>query len=99
MKPSHLTNFLSGYFHEDWPIEAKTDADIVTSFILSGVSNTVITELVGELEFLAQEHEETHDGGWLLNTYGCYYQPKADALTPSAWLRRLADLLKELSKE
>ena len=93
MSASRLTHFLSGYFHEDWLVEAGSDAEVVSLYLGSGVSQSEVLELRSEMEAAAREQESTNAEAWLLTVYGCYYLPGVDGLTASAWLRRLAGLL------
>lgn len=94
MNSLHVKDFLSGYFHEDWPIEANTDAGIVLVYLRSGVTKPEILALASELETVAREQERAATEEWLNTLYGCYYLPSVDSLTGSAWLRRLAELLR-----
>lgn len=88
-----VTEFLSGYFHEDWHADAETDADIVAVFLRSKGSAFPIASLAADLEVVAKERISEQSNEWLLNEYGCYYDPSADGLSGANWLLRLASML------
>ena len=94
MNTDQITGFLSGYFHEDWDAEANTDVEVVALYRSSGCSQEAVVSLVEELESVARERQTETSDSWLLSDYGCYYQPNADRITGSDWLRRLASLLR-----
>lgn len=95
MNTDQITNFLSGYFHEDWEVEAETDAEVVALFQRSGSSSCSIEELANELESAATKREKEASDEWLLKEHGCYYQPSFDGLKGSDWFRRLAALMRD----
>ena len=95
MSTDLITNFLSGYFHEDWEVEADTDADVVALFYRSGSSSSSIAALANELESAATLRENEASDEWLLKDHGCYYQPSFDGLRGSDWFRRLAALMRD----
>ena len=97
MKTNDVSNFLSGYFHEDWETEAESDTEIIASFRQSGVSVASIEALAENLEAVAIEREREISDEWLLKDHGCYYKPSVDGLSGSDWLRRLAALLRNSS--
>jgi hypothetical protein len=94
MNSDQITNFLSGYFHEDWEVEAETDADVVALLQRSGIPSLSVVALADELEAVATERESEASDEWLLKAHGCYYQPSADGLSGSDWLRHLAALMR-----
>jgi hypothetical protein len=94
MNTDQITNFLSGYFHEDWEVEAGTDAEVVALFQRSGSSPSSIAALANELESAATKRENEASDEWLLKDHGCYYQPSFDGLSGSDWFRRLAALMR-----
>lgn len=94
MSTNYVSNFLSGYFHEDWEVEAETDAEVVACFWRSRPSASDVEALAQELVLVAAKHDAEPSEEWLLRVYGCYYQPRADGLSGSDWLRRLSTLLR-----
>lgn len=94
MNTDQITHFLSGYFHEDWEVEAGSDAEVVALFQRSGSSASSIAALANELESVATKRENEASDEWLLKDHGCYYQPSFDGLSGSNWLRRLAGLMR-----
>lgn len=87
-----VRNFLSCYFHQDWPLEGDSDEDIVSLFVHDASVGDVET-LANNLEAVALKHENETSIDWLMS-YGSYYDPTTDGLSGSAWLRRLVVLLR-----
>lgn len=90
-----VANFLSGYFHEDWPIEAESDTDVVRLFIGSGVDRVKAQQLADQLDVIASSHDAAIGNEWLLADYGCYYDPAVDGLKASEWVRHIATLIRK----
>lgn len=97
MIDDEITNFFSCYFHEDWPMEAESDVDVIRVFLRSGVNAAQANQLADQLVLIAKNHENEPSDAWLLSRYGCYYSPEADGLRASEWVIRLADLIRNES--
>lgn len=95
MNDDKITNFFSCYFHEDWPMEAESDVEIIRVFLNSGVDVTQANQLADQLVLVAKNHENEPSDAWLLDQYGCYYSPEADGLSASNWVIHLADLIRK----
>ena len=95
MTDDKITNFFSSYFHEDWPMEADSDVEIIRVFLKSGVDAAQANQLADQLVLVAENHKDEPSGAWLLNRYGCYYSPEEDGLNASDWVIRLADLIRK----
>ena len=95
MIDERIINFFSGYFHEDWPMEADSDVDIIRVFLGSGVNIVQANQLADQLVLVAKDHQNEPNDAWLLDRYGCYYSPEVDGLSGSEWVIRLADLIRK----
>lgn len=87
MKNSELTNlksFLSGYFHEDWPLESDGPDDAIRRFLASGPGVVLRERIVAEIdEYLATKEAADIEKGLLMDL-GCYSLPSADGMRASA---------------
>jgi len=95
MIKNEVFNFLSGYFHEDWILDHDSDMDVVRAFAESGINVREVVALADKIECVAAIHDHEFDDSWLLREYGCYYQPRADDLVASDWLRHIAIILRQ----
>lgn len=88
-----LLKFFSAYFHEDWPCEAGTPADVVNSYLRSA-PRAEVERLRGAIIRLVENEPEDADlEKQLMPELGCYYLPSADGLTAKKWLWEVADLM------
>ncbi|MEG4322538.1 MULTISPECIES: contact-dependent growth inhibition system immunity protein [unclassified Microcoleus] len=89
----HLTQFLSSYFHQDWPLEADTPSEVVNNYLSSEPPESIEAtsqELSRLLEMpIAPADLET----FLLDELGCYYDPQSDNQTVREWLQSVQQSL------
>jgi len=85
-----LTQFLGGYFHQDWVDEFECPNEVL-KYATSSES----------IDFLKKVHEELVELGCLnldndknLIKLGCYYFPQSDGFTEQAWLKEVDDAIK-----
>ena len=91
---SELKCLLSGYFHQDWVLEANEPDEVVSRFMESTKDGDELKAIATQIRsFLASRHSEAVIVQDLLAVLGCYYLPSADGMSASAWLRKVADQL------
>ena len=88
-----LRDFFSAYFHEDWPCEADTPADVVSSYVSSAPPSEVERLRGAIIRLVENEQEDAGLEKKLMPELGCYYLPSADGLTAKKWLLEVADLM------
>lgn len=93
---TELRSFLSGYFHEDWTLDASSTDEVVAQFLKAGPSSAKIDRIVSQIQAClnSQLSDEAIERN-LLQELGCYYLPSADGLGARAWLFQVAELLKK----
>ncbi len=89
-----ISNFLSGYFHEDWEAEASSEREVVQIYLRSKPSEQARKDLVFSLLAIA---EENISEAVLFEKYGCYCRPSAAGLAPKDWLNTLAKMVDGLA--
>lgn len=57
---NQAAQFLSAYFHEDWPTEAESDAGIMDLFMASGVSLQVTVVIAAQLQSITVDIERAY---------------------------------------
>lgn len=94
-----IENFFSSYFHEDWPMEASSDVEVIRIYLEQETDDIQVKRLAEQLLVVAKNHENSPGDSWLSERYGCYYSPNIDGLNASDWVVRLAGLIKKTSTE
>jgi hypothetical protein len=93
---AELKSLLSGYFHEDWELEASEPDEVIFRFLESGPSASEIDRIVAQIRhYLGGGKDDTTVERGLLKDLGCYYLPSADGISASDWLRHVADRLSQ----
>ena len=91
-----LTQFLGGWFHQDWADEGHaTAADVVHAYVRDE-SPKVVRGTILEIEkLLAHKSPPTQMRRLLGDDLGCAYDPTVEDKTYRAWLREVLVLLQE----
>lgn len=93
---SELKLFLSGYFHEDWELDASEPDEVVSQFLSSNPSAIKIDQIVTQIYYyLGERKDDAAVERGLLEELGCYYLPSADGIGACDWLRHMIDLLRK----
>jgi hypothetical protein len=84
----YLSNFVGGYFHQDWTIGASSANDVIDRFLqdatLEGVQG-----VVGDIDRLLITKASETDLENTLRTLGSAYYFKADGFSASQWLQHI----------
>ena len=81
-----MVNFFSSYFHQDWVYEAKSPADVVTSYLRTAKANEVVRLRDAIVRFARREGTDAELEKKLFSELGCYYSPSADGQSAREWL-------------
>lgn len=91
---AELKSFLSGYFHEDWALDASEPDEVISLFPSSGPSAGEIDRIVAQIHrYLGGDRDDAAIERGLLKELGCYYLPSADGISPRDWLQHVASVL------
>lgn len=91
---AELKSFFSGYFHEDWEMDASEPDEVVSQFLSSEPGPNEIDRIIDQIgRYLASRKDDAAAEGDLLEVLGCYYLPSADGMSARNWLSHVADLL------
>ena len=92
MTNDQLVQFFSGYFHEDWDLDADTPEAVVAMYVDAAPASTQpLAKAIRRLLATPSTDKELSDH--LFTDLGCYYDPEADGLTTRAWLLSVAQQL------
>ena len=84
-----LAGFLSGYFHQDWDLEADDPAELVERFASTEDLDTV-TRAIGEATVLLAAGLDDGALAQRLLQLGCYYRPAGSI---GAWFGSAVDAM------
>lgn len=87
-----LAQFLGGYFHQDWPLEASHSSEVISNYV-KRASGPTRAALVGEVQALRAEKLKEPQLAKRLTELGACLEPKAEGLTYTAWLAALETAL------
>jgi hypothetical protein len=87
-----VSQFLGGYFHQDWDVVASSEEGVVSEFLSSKPTESERALLVHSLRRVA---EQGIDSEKLFRTYGCFCRPEDIGKTPRQWLVDLAQLIEK----
>jgi len=91
---AELRSFFSGYFHEDWELDASEPDEVISQFLRSGPSSNEVDRIVAQIgRYLDAGKDDAAIERGLLEELGCYYLPGADGMSARDWLRHVADVL------
>jgi hypothetical protein len=94
-----LKDFFSGYFHEDWVLEAEVPDQIISSYLACGRSSKDLRELAGQmLRFADAYSDDVALEQALFSELGCYYLPSVDKISAREWLQHVASILLEAAE-
>lgn len=84
----HLTLLLTGYFHQDWPLDHPDADDVVTTFLdeLDADQRVQFNEELSELGAASLSEDAL---AALLLAVGCGYHPPGDGRTRVEWISGL----------
>lgn len=91
---SILKQFFAGYFHEDWPDDAKGSEQVVVDYLraASGTEVTALADAITDLAHSGRSDAELEDT--LFRELGCYYVPSGSGQSAKAWLEQLTTQLR-----
>lgn len=90
---NNLRLLLSEYFHQDWSLEGRTDAEVVNNFSISepeAQKELTILDIDRIIEAHSKDECKIEE---ILAELGCFYYYEDDGLTAGEWLKRLRYLL------
>jgi hypothetical protein len=89
-----LISFFSGYFHQDWDLEASHPDDIVRNFIATTTGRNLRHVIGAQIEnYLNSKPNEVISEDELYDELGCNICPSADGMTVRQWLTHVASML------
>lgn len=88
-----LYQFLGGYFHQDWDLEADDWEGVVDNYVNDDPVAGPLRTLAEEIDYLRTTRTEAELSQFLLRTAGAYYNPRP--LTYKVWLAQLAERLRQ----
>jgi hypothetical protein len=87
-----LSEFLAGYFHQDWHLDDQSWEDVARRFVAESGENA--GSLVAEqITLLTDQEESDAKLAEAVESFGCYYWPGSVA-EMRTWLRDLSAELK-----
>ncbi|NEP45369.1 MAG: hypothetical protein F6K35_41580 [Okeania sp. SIO2H7] len=94
-KLPNLEQFLSGYFHEDWKVQA-TDAEAVIQLYLNDGTTSIVPQVINEIDrLLGMNLSEEQLSDILIYDLGCCYDPQFQGMSDVEWLRWVRTSLKQ----
>jgi hypothetical protein len=97
MRSSHerLSQFFSGYFHEDWELEADDPSGIIDLYLSQQAAREQQIGVAADLDtLLSSDLSDEAVSKMLFQDLGCYYDPAADGLSARTWLQDVSRRLK-----
>lgn len=92
----NLTQFLGGWFHQDWLDEGYENPEDVVRAYAKDESSKAVRGTMAEIEkLLAHKLPPTQMRRLLGDDLGCAYDPTVEDKTYRAWLREVLVLLQE----
>lgn len=90
-----MREFFSGYFHEDWELEADVPIGIIDLYIQQHADDEQPLRLAVDLDALTtSDLSDDSLSAMLFEEFGCYYDPASDGLSARTWLRQVSRRLK-----
>lgn len=84
-EPSALAEFLSGYLHQDWDLEADDPRELVEEFATTA-DPAVLAQVDQEIATLLERCDGEDELADQLLALGSYYDPRPAGIAPSEWL-------------
>ena len=95
-----IKNLFSGYFHEDWEVDAHEPSEVIANFLAEGCSAEELDGLSSNIRVFVGQYDNDADlEDALFRELGCYYQPSADGVSAKTWLEHVALELAGKSKQ
>ncbi|WP_430435060.1 contact-dependent growth inhibition system immunity protein [Methyloversatilis sp.] len=88
----HLKDLLAGYFHQDWKSDHDTAIAAIECYLGEWPSGEV-SMAVKEIRQLLLDTKSEDELRVTALRLGCYYEPRADALTYREWLTSVCERL------
>jgi len=89
-----LELLVTGYFHQDWDLDASSPAEVVARFAASEPSSAV-QNAIASIEKILNRRDSEVAAEELLKELSSQFNPSAFGLTPRGWLQALRTQLKE----
>lgn len=94
---TYLENFLAGYFHEDWTLEAAEPDDIIENFVCESGSDGEFMRIADDIDaYLNGKAGANISEDDLVREFGCYYAPSSDGLSSRDWLIHVRDRMRRV---
>lgn len=94
-----LRNFLGGYFHQDWDLDASEPDEVIAYYIASKPSPSTLEMIIAQIDqYLSNAGDDLSIEQGLMQDFGCYYLPSADGLGARDWLSHVANQLRNVQK-
>ena len=91
--PYDLDQFLGGYFHQDWDLEAEDWRQVVDQYAASPIRTShQLHALANDIDELMLRYPESELPAAILDMGG-FYDPRPE-MTFTAWLRLVAERLR-----
>jgi hypothetical protein len=91
-KFENLSNFLAGYFHEDWTLESSSADEVIEKFVHDGDAETPHA-VAAEIDQLLQTKKSDSELKQILRSLGSAYNFEANGFSASGWLRHIRSKL------
>jgi len=84
-----LFQFLGGYFHQDWALDATTPTEVVRGFLAEAPTEQVAGVVAEVDRLLAGEPSDAALARVVYEELGCDYDPTPDGVSVRDWLRHV----------
>ena len=88
----NLSNFLGGYFHQDWTLESSSADEVIEKFVHDGDA-AATRAVVREIDQLLKTKTSESALKETLRSLGSAYNYEADGFSASEWLRHVRSKL------
>jgi hypothetical protein len=89
-KQPYLRAFLSGYFHQDWPLEAENAKRVVGNYMEREPRASTVAALHEIEELLGAVSDDSVLRRYIRDDLGSFYDPEGDrGLTTREWLQEI----------
>lgn len=89
----YLEQILGAYFHQDWPEEFGNEASALRAIIKSEPKASILFGIEEIDAILSTEKSEEELGRIMVDSVGCYFEPKSLGMTYGSWLRHVREEL------
>lgn len=88
-----LYQFFAAYFHEDWPVEARSPDDVLSRFIRQTPTDELRQLSRNVMAFVEDHSSEDELDEALFKELGCYFSPRLAGVSVKQWLMDVASTL------